>query len=299
MASLADYAPAQTGEPHGPSPRIAALLTLLAPGLGHIYIGQARRGITLFALVLVADILLMFSLMGVLARFWMLAISVALLFGLWIFIVIDATVQAARMHDSPRHSYNKWPIYAGAFLVACLLTAIPCIYGAKASSLGHLGVFRAASGSMEPTLQHGEYFLADATYYHNHQPSRGDVAVYVHPKQAGLHYIKRIVAVEGDRVAVKDGRAVVNGMVVVEPYVNAGVPDAALANTAEARVAAGHVFVLGDNRGNSVDSRDTVAHGLVPVSNLIGRVTDVAFSRHLTRMGRWIGTPSKLSASTP
>jgi signal peptidase I len=253
----------------------------------------------LFALVLVADILLMFSLMGVLARFWMLAISVALLFGLWIFIVIDATVQAARMHDSPRYSYNKWPIYAGAFLVACLLTAIPCIYGAKASSLGHLGVFRAASGSMEPTLQHGEYFLADATYYHNHQPSRGDVAVYVHPKQAGLHYIKRIVAVEGDRVAVKDGRAVVNGMVVVEPYVNAGVPDAALANTAEARVAAGHVFVLGDNRGNSVDSRDTVAHGLVPVSNLIGRVTDVAFSRHLTRMGRWIGTPSKLSASTP
>jgi signal peptidase I len=218
MASLADYAPAQTGEPHGPSPRIAALLTLLAPGLGHIYIGQARRGITLFALVLVADILLMFSLMGVLARFWMLAISVALLFGLWIFIVIDATVQAARMHDSPRHSYNKWPIYAGAFLVACLLTAIPCIYGAKASSLGHLGVFRAASGSMEPTLHHGEYFLADATYYHNHQPSRGDVAVYVHPKQAGLHYIKRIVAVEGDRVAVKDGRAVVNGMVVVEPY---------------------------------------------------------------------------------
>ena len=61
MASLADYAPAQAGESHGPSPRIAALLTLLAPGLGHIYIGQARRGITLFALVLVADILLMFS----------------------------------------------------------------------------------------------------------------------------------------------------------------------------------------------------------------------------------------------
>ena len=73
MASLADYAPTEAGEPHGPSPRIAALLTLLAPGLGHIYIGQARRGITLFVLVLVADILLMFALMGVLARFWMLA----------------------------------------------------------------------------------------------------------------------------------------------------------------------------------------------------------------------------------
>jgi hypothetical protein len=43
-----------------------------------------------------------------------------------------------------------------------------------------------------------------------------------------------------------------------------------------------------------VDSRDTVAHGPVPVTNLIGRVTDIAISRHLPRMGRWVGTPSTL-----
>jgi hypothetical protein len=50
--------------------------------------------------------------------------------------------------------------------------------------------------------------------------------------------------------------------------------------------------VLGDNRANSLDSRDTIAHGQVPVANLISRVTDIAFSRVVTRMGRWIGTPS-------
>jgi signal peptidase I len=294
MASLAGFAPTEARETRGPSPWIAALLTLLTPGLGHIYIGQARRGIALFVLVLVADVLVMFSLMGVLARFWMFAISLGLLLGLWLFIMIDATVRAARRQEYPQYSYNKWPVYAGAFVVACLLTAVPCIYGANASSLGHLGVFRSASGSMEPTLLHGEYFLADSTYYRSHQPSRGDVAVYLHPKEAGRHYIKRIAAVEGDRIAVRAGHAVVNGMVVAEPYVDAGAPEAPFANMPETRVPAGHVFVLGDNRANGADSRDSATHGPVPVSNLTGRVTDIAFSHDLTRMGRWIGTPSKL-----
>jgi signal peptidase I len=299
MASLADYAPSQAQQPRGPSVWVAALLTLLTPGLGHVYIGQARRGVTLFALVLAADVLLMFALMCVLARFWMFAISLTLLIGLWLFIVVDATVRAARTDDAPRHSYNKWPVYVGAFVIACLVTAIPFVYGAKASSLGYLGVFRAASDSMEPTLRHGEYFLADATYYHSHQPSRGDVAVYEHPKEpAGPDgkriVVKRIAAIEGDRVAIKGGRAVVNGMPVAEPYVDAGAPGAPLATMSETRVPPGHVFVLGDNRANSADSRDTATHGPVPVSNLIGRVTDIAFSREVTRMGRWIGTPRKL-----
>ena len=123
---------------------------------------------------------------------------------------------------------------------------------------------------------------------------RGEVAVYVHPRQPDVHYIKRIVAVEGDRIAVKAGRAVVNGMAVAEPYVDAGDPDGPLANMPEARVPAGYVFVLGDNRGESVDSRDSVAHGPVPIANLIGRVTDIAFSYNLARLGRWIGTPSNM-----
>jgi signal peptidase I len=273
---------------------VAALLTVLTPGLGHIYVGQAKRGIGLFLLVMVADTLLMFALMGVLARFWMFAVSLALLLGLWLFILVDATLRAYRMHEHPHKPYNKWQVYAGAFVLAWLITAIPCIYASNAKSSGQLGYFRATAASMAPTLRSGEYFLADATYYRNRQPSRGEVAVYVHPKQADLHYIKRIVAVEGDRVAVKAGRVIVNGMAVEEPYVEAGAANAPFSNTAEVRVPAGHVFVLGDNRANSVDSRDRVAHGPVPLANLIGRVTDIAFSNHLARMGRWIGTPSKL-----
>jgi len=122
---------------------------------------------------------------------------------------------------------------------------------------------------------------------------RGEVVVYRHPKQTQLRSIKRIIAVEGDRIAIKGGRAIVNGITIEEPYLEESA-DGSVSDMPEAQVPAGHVFVLGDNRANSVDSRDALAHGPVPLENLIGRVTDVAISRHLMRMGRWIGTPSNL-----
>jgi signal peptidase I len=297
MTSVADCAPAEANEGkqrRGPSPWITALLTVLTPGLGHIYLGQARRGITLFVLVMIADTLLMFAMMGVLARFWMFAVSLGLLLGLWLYIMVDAIGRAYRMRDYPHEGYNRWTTYAGAFVLACIIFAAPCIYAVHANASGQLLVLNAVTPSMEPTLRVGEYFLADATYYRSRAPSRGDVAVYLHPKQAHLYYIKRIIAVEGDRVAIKGGRAVVNGMMVEEPYLDALVADSRFANMPELRVPTGHVYVLGDNRSNSVDSRDTVAHGAVPVANLIGRVTDIAISRHLPRIGRWVGTPSYL-----
>lgn len=291
--AVADYAPSQAST-SGPSPRVAALLTLLTPGLGHIYLGLVWRGIALFALVIAADTLLMFSLMGVLARFWMFAISLTLLFGLWLYIVIDATMRASRMRDQPRQAYNRWPVYAAIAALAWLITAVPFAYAAHAKASGQLGYFHATAASMEPTLREGEYVLADATYYRTHKPSRGDVVVYVHPKQPGTHFIRRVVAVEGDRVAVRGGRAVVNGMAVEEPYIDVGDPNAPSNNVPETRVPTGQVFVLGDSRAHSSDSRQVTTHGAVPVANLIGRVTDVAFSRIVTRMGRWIGTPSRL-----
>ena len=170
-ASLAGYASTQAHERRTPSTWVTALLTVLTPGLGHLYLGQARRGIALFVLVMIADTLLLFAMMGVLARFWLFAISLALLVALWLFILGDAITQARRLRSQPVHSYNRWPAYVGAFVLACLVFAAPCIYGLHAKASGQLGYFRATAASMAPTLRAGEYFLADSTYYRNRQPS--------------------------------------------------------------------------------------------------------------------------------
>jgi signal peptidase I len=291
---VADIAAPGVREHRAPSPWLAALLTVLTPGLGHLYIGQVRRGITLFIMILIADTLLMFAMMGVLARFWLFVISFLLLVGLWLYIVLDVVRRAQRTPTLPNHSQGGWATYVAAFTVACLLIASPFFYGWRAHAAGRLLCLPANSPSMEPTIESGEFYLADASYYRDRGPMRGEVVVYRHPKQPEMRSIKRVVAVEGDRIAIKGGHAIVNGMALEEPYLEVAPEAGSVPDMAEAQVPAGYVFVLGDNRANSVDSRDSLAHGPVPLQNLIGRVTDVAISRHLRRMGRWIGTPSNL-----
>ena len=155
MASVADFGSTEandlTHERRGPSPWVAGLLTVLAPGLGHIYIGEARRGITLFILVMIADTLLMFAMMGVLARFWMFAVSLSLLAGLWLYILIDAVRRAYRLRDYPHPGAKRWTIYAGAFVIACLVFAAPCIYAVHAQASGQLLVLNAV------TPEHGTH----------------------------------------------------------------------------------------------------------------------------------------------
>jgi signal peptidase I len=276
---------------HRRSPWIAALLALATPGLGHLYIGQARRGLVLFTLVTGASALYVLAHFGM-PRLWMIALPAAVIVGLYLFALIDPARRARRIDAFRPHSYNKWYMYAGAAVLGWTILAIPSIYLASTVPSGQPRVFYASAPSMEPLIRQGERFLVDTTYYHAHPPSRGDVVVYVQPKQPGLDYVKRIAAVGGDRIAVVDGRAIVNGAPASEPFIDVGNPLSQYNNTPETLVPDGYVFVLGDNRANSEDSRVTTTHGPVPVENIVGLVTDIAWSRDLTRIGQWAGTPT-------
>ena len=125
---------------------------------------------------------------------------------------------------------------------------------------------RVSSASMAPAYGAQDQVLVAKVGIRARDPRRGDVIVLRAPPQGHL-MIKRVVAVGGDRVAIVDGVLVVNGRRAVEPYVDPTRVDGTYVGPI--RVRHGHVWVLGDDRADSVDSR---TFGAVPADAIVGRV---------------------------
>lgn len=132
-----------------------------------------------------------------------------------------------------------------------------------------VGAFYIPSSSMEPTLTLGTRVLMNRLSYVSVTPQRGEVVVFGSPESVGSYapaeLIKRVVAVGGDTVEGRDGQLYVNGERQIEPYV---AEPASTSDFAPVLVPAEHVFVMGDNRRNSQDSR---AFGPVSLDDVRGR----------------------------
>ncbi|HEY8425515.1 MAG TPA: signal peptidase I [Limnochordales bacterium] len=126
--------------------------------------------------------------------------------------------------------------------------------------------FTVEGNSMLPTLHDGERLMVDKLTYRFSEPQRGDIVVFRYPLDPREHYIKRIVGVPGDEVAVRNGRVFVNGTPLEESYLSSPT----LGRFGPVRVPEGHYFVLGDNRNNSEDSRDPRL-GFIPRELIEGR----------------------------
>jgi signal peptidase I len=189
--------------------------------------------------------------------------------------------------------------------------------------------FRIPSGSMIPTLLVGDFILVNKFSYgirlpvlhtkiiDNGEPQRGDVVVFRYPRDPSVDYIKRIVAVPGDRLRYfrktlyingqpqpmtaigqyraegSDARAngfieaseKLNGVehhVLVNPFVPDFPPGCNVLRDGEFTVPEGHYFAMGDNRDDSNDSR---CWGLVPEANLVGKAFMIWMSWDLARPG--------------
>jgi signal peptidase I len=125
--------------------------------------------------------------------------------------------------------------------------------------------FRIPSASMEPAVMKGDRVLADKTAYHRMGPKKGDIVIFVYIDDRSKRYIKRIDALPGDTIT--------------------------LANGVKQTVPHGSIYVLGDNREHSDDSRK---FGFVPLADVIAKVRQVYYSSgedniRWNRIGRTLG----------
>jgi len=155
--------------------------------------------------------------------------------------------------------------YIEAFAVAIVLALFIRTFVVQA--------FKIPSGSMEPTLLVGDHILVNKFIYGEHipftdlkfldfrDPKRGEIIVFVYPKDESKDFIKRVIGVEGDTVEIKDKKLFINGQPFDDPYGhfkdNAIIPGHVQPrdNFGPITVPEDSIFVMGDNRDRSADSR--------------------------------------------
>jgi signal peptidase I len=157
--------------------------------------------------------------------------------------------------------------YAESIIIAVVLALVIRTFVVQA--------FKIPSGSMEETLLIGDHILVNKLSYGIHlpivdsqirplglagDPQRGDIIVFPFPRDPSRDFIKRVVALPGERIEVRNHRAYINGEPLKEPYVKlderAAMQPSRYSHWGPEVVPPGKLFVMGDNRDNSADSRD-------------------------------------------
>ena len=270
-------------------PWVAALLSLLMPGVGHAYSGNLRRGLAFAVLYGVATP----AVLGLLAYYGPISTGLFgfLMMAATVGVAVAAAVDAGRLARRTRRDYQP-RMYNGLSVYLLLGLLI------QGSSIGYalyvrsslFEAFRVPAASEYPTIAPEDRILVDKTAYRQTPPNRGDTVLFRPPNEHWRgHYVKRVVAVAGDTVEIKDGFVYVNGEKLPRRAIAASHIDAApvkvdgqtltgdffeetngrstytiflaaaeneaALNCAAVVVPAYHCFVLGDNRNCSLDSR--------------------------------------------
>ncbi len=303
---------------HRRQPWLAVVLSLIMAGLGHIYCGRFVKGLVLAFLtcIFVPVFFGILSVSNSSVRMVVIIISFSVSMVIWLFAIIDSWYTARHTADSyTLKDYNRWYVYM--LLVLMGTGGSTQIAFNVRSTL--LEAFRVPVASNYPTIVPNDRFLANKLAYKTSDPKRGDLIVFLNPEDRRINFIKRVVAIAGDTVEIKDGQLYVNdeklrrrkldqstldnirvevkgepleGDVFEETNGNAkykiflaGPPhDTTSSDFAKITVPKHHCFVLGDNRNLSQDSRH---FGPIPLATVKGRADYLYWpAKDWSRFGR-------------
>jgi signal peptidase I len=295
---------------------LAVLLSLIMPGLGQVYCGRLKRGLVLnFLNILPLPIII--GLFSVSDSPSLMQIAIALLLAggiVQLTAIIDSAFLAKRSAGYQLKDYNSPLVYV---LLVLIVTG-----GGIGSALylrsQRLEAYRVPAASCYPTIMPNDRILANKNAYKRNDPQRGDLVVHIYPLDRHSNYIKRIVAVAGDTVEMKDNRLYINGRelprrklpesafdniritIQEQPlegeffeetngnakyniFLTESPGDRTISDFAKIAVPEHHCFVLGDNRNNSIDSRQ---FGPVPLATIKGRADYIYWPARDWRLGK-------------
>ena len=195
--------------PNKRRPWIAVFLSLVMPGLGHVYCGAIQNGMTIMLVMTVFSCLWLVGIMHEDTPFLPFSVVMwSILLLALIVAAVDSRRRALRTrYDYVLKDYNHWAIY------------LILLWIAGAGTLGYtafikhtmLEAFRIPINAMAPTITAGDRVLVSKMAYRSESPQRGDVVIFKNPMNLKQTNIKRIVALEHDTVELKQGQLVING----------------------------------------------------------------------------------------
>jgi len=264
-------------------PFLAGTLSLLAPGLGQLYNGQWGKAAAFYLGTGLLGVLWLSGLTG--RFFWGFVLTVATVLALQIWAIVDSMVVAWRSRVSPRHRFASCWLLGSAVVALVVLPRVLL-------PLAVVKSYFIQSGAMAPTLPAGDQVFAELGYYDDHPLAVGEIVIFRSLENPAEELVKRVVALPGDRVEIRDKALYVNDKPVHEPWaVHRDVPRPFSLNPklrlrdnlSPLVVPKDAFFVLGDNRDFAYDSR---FFGPVPIENLRGKVLFVHWSADRSRIGR-------------
>lgn len=270
-------------------PWIAAILSFMMPGLGQVYTGLLPRGLIWMFLCGLFSVAGLLILSHPTAYSWTLGCAAGLgQVAIWIGGAVDSHRCALRCKaDYELKDYNRWHVYVLLLLMGTGSLLSYTLYVREQM----IQPFYIPGASMYPTILPHDHVIAVKNAYRDADPQRGDIVLFADPQNRRLFWIKRVIAIAGDTVEVKDGNVYVNGVKLSVQAVGPGAVSGTAGqifhednNGAEYRIfiSRGHFppdfpeitvpkyecFVMGDNRNDSFDSRYV---GPIPITGIYGK----------------------------
>lgn len=270
---------------------LAAALSIFLPGSGQCYKGQKHKAILGYSFFFLLPIL--FVVFKLLLHFWGLLLFVILLLSLYLFNVADAVFGKVKPVQIRSHIQNKWLIIIPVILFSVDAYAVKKYLHGGSEIIG-VRAFFILTDSMAPTIEAGDFLIVGLDDYNTRETKRGEVIAFQHEQYDML--TKRLIAIPGDTIRGENKGIYLNGNCLDEPYARFigrierldrfnqrhNVTDFAAVVVPE-----GKLFVMGDNRDNSYDSRDP-AFGFVHIDKVKGKPLYIYWAKDKSRIGRKI-----------